>query len=81
MLFCCSTCCILQSLYNLADDATEFQILERHSFGRFLGLHISQKVPDATTIWRFREDLVNAGIVDELFVTFAHNSGPAVSWP
>jgi Transposase and inactivated derivatives, IS5 family len=54
---------ILQSLYNLSDDATEFQILDRHSFGRFLGLHISQKVPDATTIWRFREDLVKAGIV------------------
>lgn len=61
---------ILQSLYNLSDDATEFQILDRHSFGRFLGLHISQKVPDATTIWRFREDLVNAGIVEELFSTF-----------
>jgi len=61
---------ILQSLYNLSDDATEFQILDRHSFGRFLGLHISQKVPDATTIWRFREDLVKAGIVEELFVTF-----------
>ena len=61
---------ILQSLYNLSDDATEFQILDRHSFGRFLGLHISQKVPDATTIWRFREDLVKAGLVEELFVTF-----------
>ena len=61
---------VLQSLYNLSDDATEFQILDRHSFGRFLGLHISQKVPDATTIWRFREDLVNAGIVEELFATF-----------
>jgi len=61
---------ILQSLYNLSDDATEFQILDRHSFGRFLGLHISQKVPDATTIWRFREDLVQAGMVKELFSTF-----------
>jgi IS5 family transposase len=61
---------ILQSLYNLSDDTTEFQILDRHSFGRFLGLHISQKVPDATTIWRFREDLVKAGIVEELFATF-----------
>ncbi|MCL2790913.1 MAG: IS5 family transposase [Desulfobulbus sp.] len=61
---------ILQSLYNLSDDATEFQILDRHSFGRFLGLHISQKVPDATTIWLFREDLIKAGIVEELFATF-----------
>lgn len=61
---------ILQSLYNLSDDATEFQILDRHSFGRFLGLHISSKVPDATTIWRFREDLIKAGIVEELFTFF-----------
>jgi len=61
---------ILQSLYNLSDNATEFQILDRHSFGRFLGLHISQKVPDATTIWLFREDLVKAGIVETLFATF-----------
>lgn len=61
---------ILQSLYNLSDDATEFQILDRHSFGRFLGLHIGSKVPDATTIWRFREDLAKAGIVDNLFASF-----------
>ena len=61
---------ILQSLYNLSDDATEFQILDRHSFARFLGLHLCQKVPDATTIWRFREDLAKAGIVEEVFATF-----------
>ena len=61
---------ILQSLYNLSDDATEFQILDRHSFGHFLGLHISQKVPDAKTIWLFREDLKHAGIVEELFDLF-----------
>lgn len=61
---------ILQSLYNLSDDVTEFQILDRHSFGRFLDLHISSKVPDATTIWRFREDLIKAGIIEDLFATF-----------
>jgi IS5 family transposase len=61
---------ILQSLYNLSDDVTEFQILDRLSFGRFLDLHISQKVPDSTTIWLFREDLAQAGIVAELFATF-----------
>jgi len=61
---------VIQSLYNLSDDATEFQILDRHSFGRFLGLHLGGKVPDATTIWRFRQDLVDAGVVEELFATF-----------
>ena len=61
---------ILQSLYNLSDDALEFQILDRHSFCRFLGLHLGSKVPDATTVWRFREDLVQAGITEELFEKF-----------
>lgn len=61
---------VLQSLYNLSDDATEFQILDRHSFCRFLGLHLGSKVPDATTIWRFREDLIKAGVIEELFARF-----------
>lgn len=61
---------IVQSLYNLSDGATEFQMLDRYSFGRFLDLHLSQKVPDSSTIWRFRDDLVNAGIVAQLFATF-----------
>ena len=51
---------ILQSLYNLSDEALEFQILDRYSFSRFLGLHAASKIPDATTIWRFREDLINS---------------------
>ena len=61
---------ILQSLYNLSDEALEYQILDRYSFSRFLGLHTASKVPDATTIWRFREDLVRAGVVEGLFSRF-----------
>ena len=61
---------ILQSLYNLADEAMEYQVLDRYSFSRFLGLHAASKVPDATTIWRFREDLAKAGVVDSLFALF-----------
>lgn len=63
-------CLILQSLYNLSDESLEFQILDRLSFTRFLSIDIGGKVPDATTIWRFREELTNAGIVDELFKKF-----------
>jgi len=61
---------ILQSLYNLSDEALEFQILDRYSFSRFLGLHAASKIPDATTIWRFREDLINAQVVEKLFAKF-----------
>ena len=61
---------ILQSLYNLADEALEFQILDRYSFSRFLGIHAASKVPDATTIWRFREDLTKADVIGTLFSEF-----------
>jgi IS5 family transposase len=61
---------ILQSLYNLSDDALEFQILDRQSFMRFLGIHLGSKVPDATTVWRFREDLIRAGVIEGLFKKF-----------
>jgi IS5 family transposase len=69
---------ILQSLYNLSDEGLEFQILDRYSFSRFLGIRAADKVPDATTIWRFREDLTKAGVVDRLFKRFdkfLHNQG------
>ena len=45
---------ILQSLYNLSDDQLEFQIRDRLSFMRFLGLSLGDTVPDAKTIWLFR---------------------------
>ncbi len=41
---------ILQSLYNLSDDATEYQIMDRISFMRFLGLGVGDRIPDAKTI-------------------------------
>jgi transposase, IS5 family len=61
---------ILQSLYNLSDEAMEYQVLDRYSFSRFLGLHAASKVPDATTLWRFREDLSKAKVVEPLFAQF-----------
>lgn len=61
---------VIQSLYNLSDDQTEFQIRDRLSFMRFLNLTISDAVPDAKTIWLFREQLKEAGLVKELFEQF-----------
>ncbi len=48
---------IIQHLYNLSDDMTEFQIFDRLSFTRFLGLGLNDDVPDAKTIWLFKERL------------------------
>lgn len=61
---------IIQSLYNLSDEAAEYQILDRMSFMRFLGLHAGDPVPDAKTIWLFREQLRQAGCLEKLFKQF-----------
>jgi len=61
---------ILQKLYNMADDKTEFQIKDRLSFQRFLGLKLYDTVPDAKTIWHFREELNKADILDTVFYRF-----------
>ena len=61
---------MLQSLYNLSDDAVEYQVRDRLSFMRFLGLTIGDRVPDAKTIWLFREELGRAGLVKRLFKRF-----------
>ena len=61
---------VLKSLYNLGDDAVEFQIRDRLSFMRFLGLGLNGRVPDAKTIWLFQEQLSTLGIQDELFKRF-----------
>ncbi len=61
---------ILQRLFNLSDDQTEYQINDRMSFMRFLGLSLGDRVPDAKTIWLFRDTLTKAEIIDELFQLF-----------
>jgi IS5 family transposase len=61
---------VLQSLYNLSDDQTEFQIRDRLSFMRFLGLNLGDTVPDAKTIWLFREQLTQADLTKTLFERF-----------
>jgi len=57
---------VLQALYTLCDDQSEFVIQDRLSFMRFPGLSLSEKAPDAKTIWLFREKLVRAGAIDNL---------------
>lgn len=63
---------VLQHLYNLSDDEIEYQLRDRYSFCRFLGLSPEGKIPDAKTIWLFREHLVQAALMEELFVDFNH---------
>ena len=48
---------ILQQLYNISDEALEYQVKDRLSFMEFLNLGIEDPVPDATTVWLFRQRL------------------------
>jgi len=61
---------VLQSLYNLSDEKIEFQIRDRLSFMRFLDLSLGDAVPDEKTIWLFREQLTEAGVMKRLFKEF-----------
>ena len=61
---------VLQALYSLSDDQAEFQVQDRLSFMRFLNLGLGDKVPDAKTIWLFREHLVQAGAIENLSARF-----------
>jgi IS5 family transposase len=53
---------ILQTSHNLSDERTEYLVRGRLSLMRFLGLGLADTVPDANTIWTFREALTRARI-------------------
>ena len=61
---------VLQALNNLSDEQVEYQVRDRLSFSRFLGLGIEDSIPDATTLWLFREKLAKAGLIEKLFERF-----------
>lgn len=57
---------VLQQLYNLSDDALEYQVLDRNSFARFAGLSHSARVPDAKTVWVWRERLKKLDLIGDI---------------
>lgn len=61
---------ILQQLYNLSDENLEFMTHDRISFRQFVGLGIDAEVPDAKTIWLFRQKLTEAGLIEVMFEQF-----------
>ena len=61
---------ILQKLHNISDEELEYQVNDRLSFMQFLGLSLADSVPDATTVWLFRQQLTEAGVVEALFEQF-----------
>ena len=61
---------VLQSLYNLSDEQIEYQVYDRATFTRFVGLGLEDGIPDGTTLWLFREKLARAGLIETLFDRF-----------
>jgi IS5 family transposase len=61
---------ILQEYFGLSDEQAEFQITDRISFMRFLGLKLFSKVPDHNTIWNFRERISLDDGMKKLFEIF-----------
>jgi len=61
---------VLQRMNNLSDDRLEYQVRDRLSFMRFLGLDLVGTVPDAKTMWVFREELKENRLIERLFTRF-----------
>ena len=64
---------ILQRYYGLGDKQIEYQIIDRISFKKFLGIETSDKIPDEKTVWLFRENITNTGLVEDLFMEFKNH--------
>ena len=52
---------VIQAQHGLSDDKAEFLVNDRLSFIRFLGLGLSDQVPNAKTLWMFRERPTRVG--------------------
>jgi len=61
---------LLQAMHTLSDESCEYLIKDRLSFMRFVGLGLADAVPDANTIWTFREALKRSGAIEVLFARF-----------
>jgi len=61
---------LVQRFYGLSDEQTEYQINDRLSFQQFIGWTLADKIPDANTLWDFREALIQTGSFEKLFALF-----------
>lgn len=61
---------VLRRIYNLSFEQIEYQINDRLSFMRFLGLGLGDKVLDSRTLCDFENTLAEAEVMEELFCMF-----------
>ena len=58
---------LLQQWYNLSDPEAGFAVADRMVFQKFLGMFVSEPVPDETTICRFRNRVKQKELSERLF--------------
>ena len=58
-------CLFIQQHYSLSDEQLERELIDRISFRMFLGT--TEVVPDSTTMWKFRERLVDSEVNKEVW--------------
>ena len=61
---------LLGVMNSLSDRRLQFLLLDRTTFKRFVGLESLDQVPDRKTLWKYRNQLAEAGVVEELFDLF-----------
>jgi transposase, IS5 family len=71
-------CLVLQQLYNLSDEEFEFQLRDRLTFIRFVGLNPEDTTPDANTLWDFRELLTRKNQLSNLFNHYQWGQTPLI---
>lgn len=58
---------LLQQWHGLSDPELEDALKDRLSFRRFLGVSLGERLPDHSSLWRFREQLAASGLADRAF--------------
>ena len=61
---------MLIAWYGLSYERSQYQINDRLSFMRFLGVEIGEDLPSDSAIWDFKEDIKNTGVERVLFELF-----------
>jgi len=62
----------LQYAFNLSDPELEDMLTDRLSFQKFVGIPFDLEIPDFTTLWYFKEALLEHRLMNKLFSSINH---------
>lgn len=58
---------VLQNIYDLADMAVMYEVIDSRAFSNFCGVNAPDEVPNGDTIGRFRNILTRYGLQEKIF--------------